>query len=176
MNTRAELLVYTLLIVTAALLSYFLVRNMLTARAERVELSKFDIGDIENEIVELPEDIPQETAVYVFKERSYLFDNLNELLPTPTQKILPTPTPTTIPLCEGWEIINIMGSRLAQIREPSGTKHILKAGDTIPKDDPIASYVLHKIEKDRVFIIREDGIMGWVYKGGGVEYMNPPPE
>jgi hypothetical protein len=175
MNTRAELFLYTLLIATAALMSYFLVRNALTARAERADLSEFDIGVIENEIVELPEPIPLETAVYVFEERS-LFENLNELLPTPTEKIYPTPTPTTVPLCEGWSIVNIMGSRLAQIQEPSGTKHILKAGDTIPKGDPNASYVLRKIEKDRVFIIRDDGIMGWVHKGGGVEYAESPPE
>ena len=86
---------------------------------------------------------------------------LQRMQPLPTPKTsLGQPAPTD-PLCEGWGIDNIIAGRLAVIRESDGRVHVLKAGDTIPKKDPDAHHVLHAIEQDRVFIIREDGIMGW---------------
>ena len=84
-------------------------------------------------------------------------------------------TPSPVPFLEGWGIDYIMGGRRVGLHEPSRKKHILKAGDTIPKGDPDASHVVHAIERDRVFIIREDGIMGWLNKNGSVELAACPP-
>lgn len=174
MNTRAELLVYTLLIALAAFLSFFLVRNVLTARAERAGYNQGGIYTVPTETVELPEPTPLLTAINVFRQRQ-LFENLNELLPTATKVVSPTPTPTVEPLCNGWSIPNIIG-KVAQIREPNGKSHFVKAGDTIPKNDPAASHKVLAIEKGRVFIVRSDGVMGWFMKQGGVEYTTEPPK
>jgi hypothetical protein len=178
MNTRSELLVYTILIAFAAGLSFLLVRNVLTARAERMELSKGTEIEFNPQSKGLSEPAPLQEAIAVFHESS-LFTDLNELLPTPTKVILPTPTPTIAPLCEGWEIPVIVAGRLVQIRDGGGRTMPYKVGDTIPKDlakNP--DYKVIKIEKDRAAILRlSDREWCWLYKGGGAERMEgPPPE
>jgi hypothetical protein len=178
MNTRSELFIYTILIAAAALLSFLLVRNAITARAERAELSQGTLIEVDTEKNKLPEPTPLEEAIAVFKE-SKLFADLNELLPTPTKVILPTPTPTVAPLCEGWEIAFLSAGKLAQIRDAGGKMAPYKVGETVPKDASLKpDYKLLKIEKDRVAILRlSDREWCWLYKGGGAERMEgPPPE
>lgn len=178
MNTRTELFVYTTLIAVAALLSFLLVRNVLTARAERAELSQGTLIEVDSASNQLPQPTPLDQAIAVFKD-SKLFSDLNELLPTPTKVIEPTPTPTVAPLCEGWQIAFLSAGKLAQIRDAGGKIAPYREGDTIPKDSSLKpDYKLLKIEKDRVAILRiSDREWCWLMKGGGAERMEgPPPE
>lgn len=177
MNTRSELLVYTILIAFAAALSFLLVRNVLSARAERVEISKGIEIETDPQAIGLSKPTPLHEAIAVF-HANRLFSDLNELLPTPTKVILPTPTPTIVPLCEGWEIPVIVAGKLVQIRA-GGKTTPYRVGDTVPKDkDKLPDYKVIKIEKDRAAILRlSDREWCWLYKGGGAERMEgPPPE
>ena len=128
MDTRLEMFVYSVLIISAACLSFLLVTSVFNAQAERESLHESAPEYINIEDVAIPEPIRIATAICVF-ERD-LFGPINPRIPTPTQVILPTPTPTVPPLLAGWTILHIMGGRLCQICEPNGTKHIVKAGDS----------------------------------------------
>jgi hypothetical protein len=170
MNTRSEYAIYTLLIVSAAALSFLFVRNFVSAREERAVYAQEDVKAIIETDNPLPDPTPLETAIAVYTERD-LFAGINELLPTPTKEILPTPTPTTMPLCQDWVVTAVLG-KVAQIKLPDGKTRPYRAGDVIGE-----GHTIHKIEKDRVFVIREfDGAMGWLLKGGGAEFADQLPE
>ena len=176
MNTRSELFVYTVLIALAALLSFLLVRNVLSASAERDRMKEGVIIEKDEAKMEGAKPTPLAVAIAVFQE-SNLFTDLNPLLPTRTRVIVPTPTPTIVPLCTGWQVPFISAGKLAQIRFTDKRAKPYRVGDTIPKDPAVLpDYKLIKIEKDRVAILRmSDGEWCWLMKDGGAERMEGPP-
>lgn len=175
MNTRVELLVYTLLIVLAAVSSYFLVTDVFAARAEREADRTKDVEIFVEATPVSLEPTPLEAAIAVFNERD-LFAELVTPLPTPTTPILPTPTPTIEPMPSNFVVANIMGAegkRIAQIVTGDGKKRVYREGQFIPYNartwsDPSTSFGILKIEADRVLLLRKSDLqLGWLYSGGG---------
>jgi hypothetical protein len=180
MNTRTELLVYTVLILLAGGLSLLLVTDILQARTEREELGKPEETLIEKSGENSYEPTPLETAVAAFKERDDLFALLVTPKPTPTQPIVPTPTETPVPLInDGWKIKVIPSNKVVQLTTGDGKTYAYKQGDTIPKYPPeAAAYVVYRIDKAnrRIFLWRKsDNVMGWFNMEGGVEYTRELP-
>ncbi len=184
MNTRVELLVYTVLIVLAAAASYFLVTDVLAARVDRSEDRARDVTILAEATPPSYEPTALSDAIAVFNERD-LFAELVTPLPTPTKEILPTPTPTIEPMPANWTVANIMGSegkRIAQIVTGDGKKRVYKEGQFIPYgaktwSDAAVSFGVLRIEADRVLLIRKTDLqIGWLFKGGGAQLETQLPE
>ncbi|MCA9428373.1 MAG: hypothetical protein KC931_07970 [Candidatus Omnitrophica bacterium] len=184
MNTRVELLVYTLLILMAAVASYFLVTDVLAARVERAEDESNGVEIFVEATPASLDPTPLETAIAVFRERD-LFADLVTPLPTPTKEILPTPTPTIEPMPQNWSVANILGGegkRIAQIVTGDGKKRVYREGDFVPYmsrswTDAAVSFGILKIEEDRVLLIRKNDLqLGWLYMGGGAQLETQLPE
>lgn len=171
-----EWFIYLILIVVAGGLSLLLVTDILAARSEREELAKPEKVLVEGPDENLGEPTPIETAIAVFKARSDLFGELVTPRPTATKPPEPTATPTQVPLAEGWEVLNIVGGKAVQLLRGDKKKFTYREGAVIPPPPDIPVIVIHRIEKDRVFLINKiNGAMGWLLKGGGVEYTQTLP-
>jgi len=184
MNTRVELLVYTVLIILAAVTSYFLVTDVLAAKVEREEDRQKDVLIFAEATPASLQPTPPEEAIAIFRERD-LFADLVTPLPTPTQEILPTPTPTIEPMPSNWTVANIMGTagkRIAQIMTGDEKKRVYREGQFIPFGskawtDAAVSFGILKIEEDRVLLLRKNDLqLGWLIKDGGSQLVDELPE